>query len=121
MLLADRGYDEAGSEKLAAAKGAWANIPPKSNTALEYFQFAITQEWNLAEGLARQVIGLPSVERDCSHRISKSSFLARPPEPQIAYKTTGTFGHPIVGPDDQAAHTPPQASARLRASLSIQS
>jgi hypothetical protein len=36
-------------------------------TALKYFHFAINQEWNLAEGLARQVIGLPSVEWNCSH------------------------------------------------------
>jgi hypothetical protein len=35
--------------------------------ALEYFQLAVAQEWNLAEGLVRQVIGLPSVERDCAH------------------------------------------------------
>ncbi len=35
--------------------------------ALEYFQLAITQERNLAEGLARQVIGLPSVERNRSY------------------------------------------------------
>lgn len=35
-------------------------------TALEYFQFGITQDWNIAERLA-QVIGLPSVERDCLH------------------------------------------------------
>jgi transposase len=31
MLLADRGYDTDWIRELAAAKGAWANIPPKSN------------------------------------------------------------------------------------------
>jgi transposase len=31
MLLADRGYDADWIIELAAAKGAWANIPPKSN------------------------------------------------------------------------------------------
>jgi transposase len=31
MLLADRGYDADWIRELAAAKGAWANIPPKSN------------------------------------------------------------------------------------------
>ncbi len=31
MLLADRGYDADWIRDFAAAKGAWANIPPKSN------------------------------------------------------------------------------------------
>ena len=31
MLLADRGYDAEWIRELAAANGAWANIPPKSN------------------------------------------------------------------------------------------
>ena len=31
MLLADRGYDADWIRKLAIEKGAWANIPPKSN------------------------------------------------------------------------------------------
>jgi transposase len=31
MLLADRGYDTDWIRKLAMKKGAWANIPPKSN------------------------------------------------------------------------------------------
>jgi transposase len=31
MLLADRGYDADWIRKLAVKKGAWANIPPKSN------------------------------------------------------------------------------------------
>jgi transposase len=31
MLLADRGYDADWIRELVAAKGAWANIPPKSN------------------------------------------------------------------------------------------
>ena len=31
MLLADRGYDADWIRELAAAKGAWANIPPRSN------------------------------------------------------------------------------------------
>ena len=31
MLLADRGYDADWIRELAAAKGAWANIPPKSS------------------------------------------------------------------------------------------
>jgi transposase len=31
MLLADRGYDADWIRELAAAKGAWANIPPKRN------------------------------------------------------------------------------------------
>jgi transposase len=29
MLLADRGYDADWIRELAAAKGGWANIPPK--------------------------------------------------------------------------------------------
>jgi hypothetical protein len=31
MLLADRGYDADLIRELAMKKGAWANIPPKSN------------------------------------------------------------------------------------------
>ena len=31
MLLADRGYDADWIRELALKKGAWANIPPKSN------------------------------------------------------------------------------------------
>jgi transposase len=31
MLLADRGYDADWIRELAVNKGAWANIPPKSN------------------------------------------------------------------------------------------
>jgi transposase len=31
MLLADRGYDADWIRELAVKKGAWANIPPKSN------------------------------------------------------------------------------------------
>jgi hypothetical protein len=31
MLLADRGYDANWIRELAMKKGAWANIPPKSN------------------------------------------------------------------------------------------
>jgi len=31
MLLADRGYDADWIRTLAAEKGAWANIPPRSN------------------------------------------------------------------------------------------
>jgi transposase len=31
MLLADRGYDADQIREFAAAKGAWVNIPPKSN------------------------------------------------------------------------------------------
>jgi transposase len=31
MLLADRGYDADWIRELAMKKGAWANIPPKSN------------------------------------------------------------------------------------------
>jgi transposase len=31
MLLADRGYDAEWSRTLATEKGAWANIPPRSN------------------------------------------------------------------------------------------
>jgi hypothetical protein len=31
MLFADRGYDADWIRELAAAKGAWANIPPKGN------------------------------------------------------------------------------------------
>jgi hypothetical protein len=31
MLLADRGYDADWIGELAMKKGAWANIPPKSN------------------------------------------------------------------------------------------
>jgi len=31
MLLADRGYDADWIREIAAAKGAWANIPPRSN------------------------------------------------------------------------------------------
>jgi hypothetical protein len=31
MLLADRGYDSDWITQLAMKKGAWANIPPKSN------------------------------------------------------------------------------------------
>ena len=31
MLLADRGYDADWIRELARKKGAWANIPPKSN------------------------------------------------------------------------------------------
>jgi transposase len=31
MLLADRGYDSDWTRELAMKKGAWANIPPKSN------------------------------------------------------------------------------------------
>jgi len=31
MLLADRGYDADWIRELAIKKGAWANIPPKSN------------------------------------------------------------------------------------------
>jgi transposase len=31
MLLADRGYDADWIRELATKKGAWANIPPKSN------------------------------------------------------------------------------------------
>jgi len=31
MLLADRGYDADCIRELAMKKGAWANIPPKSN------------------------------------------------------------------------------------------
>jgi hypothetical protein len=31
MLLADRGYDADWIRKSALKKGAWANIPPKSN------------------------------------------------------------------------------------------
>ena len=87
--------------------------------ALEYFQFAIAQEGHLAEGLVRQVIGLPSVERDRSHRIGKSGFLARPPQPQIAHKAAGTFGHPIVGPDDQFAHSSGPIRAPAQALRSI--
>ena len=33
MLLADRGYDADWIRKLAMKKGAWANIPPKSNSS----------------------------------------------------------------------------------------
>ena len=32
MLLADRGYDADWIRELAAAKGAWANIPPKEQS-----------------------------------------------------------------------------------------
>jgi transposase len=31
MLLADKGYDANALRQAAAARGAWANIPPKSN------------------------------------------------------------------------------------------
>ena len=31
MLLADRGYDADGIREFVMEKGAWANIPPKSN------------------------------------------------------------------------------------------
>src|SRR3954453_17943559 len=31
MLLADHGYDADWIREIAAAKGAWANIPPRSN------------------------------------------------------------------------------------------
>jgi transposase len=31
MLLADRGYDAGWIRELVMKKGAWANIPPKSN------------------------------------------------------------------------------------------
>jgi len=31
MLLADRGYDADWIRELAVKRGAWANIPPKSN------------------------------------------------------------------------------------------
>ena len=31
MLLADRGYDADWIRELSMTKGAWANIPPKSN------------------------------------------------------------------------------------------
>jgi transposase len=31
MLIADRGYDADWIRELAVKKGAWANIPPKSN------------------------------------------------------------------------------------------
>jgi transposase len=31
MLLADRGYDADWIRTLATEKGAWANIPPRSN------------------------------------------------------------------------------------------
>lgn len=31
MLLADKGYDANGLREAVMARGAWANIPPKSN------------------------------------------------------------------------------------------
>jgi maleate cis-trans isomerase len=52
---------------------ALASQMQQPGTALEYLQSAIAQEGNLAERLARQVIGLPSVERDGAHRIAESA------------------------------------------------
>src|SRR5262249_13887640 len=84
---------------------AFSGETQQPGAALEYFKSAIAQEWNLTERLARQMVGLSAVERDCSYGISKPSFLARPSQSHVAYKATGTFGHPIVGPDDQFVHT----------------
>src|SRR5262245_6396255 len=76
----------------------------QAGTALEQFHLAIVEERDLAKGLAQQVIGLSPVERNGSHRIGKSGFLARPPQSQVAYKAARTLRHPIQGPDDQFAH-----------------
>src|SRR5207245_7199405 len=84
---------------------AFSREMQQPRSALEYFKLAIAQERDLAERLTRQMAGPPVVERDCSHGIAKPSFLTRPSQPYVAHKTTGAFGHPIIGPNDQFAHT----------------
>src|SRR3954463_12728044 len=74
-------------------------------SALEYFKLAIAQERDLTERLTRQMVGPAVVERDCSHGIAKPSFLTRPSQPYVAHKTTGAFGHPIIGQTDHFPHT----------------
>src|SRR4051812_49020987 len=81
-------------------------------SALEYFKLAIAQERDLTERLKRQMVGPPVVERDCSHGIAKPSFLTRPSQPYVAHKTTGAFGHPIIGPNDHGIEVAAASDAR---------
>ena len=50
MLVADRGYDADWIRELAVKKGAWANIPPKSNRNKPiYFSPFLYRARNLVE------------------------------------------------------------------------
>ena len=62
--LAHRGPDDAGDWREPSAALA---LKQEYAMVLDHPDVAVVQERNLAEGLARQVVGLPSVERDCSH------------------------------------------------------
>jgi transposase len=70
MLLADRGYDADWIRELAMKKGAWANIPPKSNrndpicfirisTALATGSSGSSTGSNNVVGWQRAMTGLP--------------------------------------------------------------
>jgi hypothetical protein len=60
MLLADRGYDAGWIRELAMKKGAWANIPPKSNRNARSLSGSSTVSNNVV-GLQRATTGSPPI------------------------------------------------------------
>lgn len=73
-------------------------------TTLEHFEAAIVQERNLAERLAREMVGLAALERDGADGVGQAGLLAGLSQPQVAHEAARAFGNPVQGPDGQFAH-----------------
>jgi len=50
-------------------------------TAFEYLQFSVAQERNLAKRLAREMIGVVTIEWNRADCVAEIGFFTRPPQP----------------------------------------
>ena len=77
----------------------------QDRAALEDREVAIGQPRHLAEGLVREMLGLPIAERRALDAIGQAGLFQRPAHPQVAHIAARRFGNPVEGGEDQVAHS----------------
>ena len=76
----------------------------QDRAALEDRDVAIGQPRHLAEGLVREMLGLPVAKRHALDAIGQAGLFQRPAHAQVAHKAPAHFGNPVEGGQREVGH-----------------
>src|SRR3982074_2988707 len=91
----------------------------QDRAALEDRDVSIGQPRHLAEGLVREMLGIPSAEWHALDAIGQSGLFQCPPHTYVTHIAPRRLGNPIEGGEDQFDHSA-SPSVDARAFLQIE-